>query len=534
MKTASPSVGISPDAAPPRHRNGRGATPERLTPPEWTRWSAADYREICHIKRFTERWNADRAFREEISSNPAAGTAKYDLDVDAVAIRPIWDPEMRLELFRGALAEDELPAAVRNYRRFMAEKLKWRQYFRAAGAPTDPRWRTWRQRQIVRATHELGPAWTEQNIFDTACYEISKGCSVGCWFCGVSAPRLGDHFRHTPANSRLFRGILQLIAELCGLAAVRAQFLYWASDPLDNPDYEAFCSDFRDVVGEYPQLTTALAHKDPERTRTLLARVRGESFSIHRFSVLSLKLLDRIHRLFSPEEMGHVECVVQCKDSVLIKANAGRFRERVLSNPELLRRETRKFPLNAERALACDEYLGPATIACVAGFLFNLVERTVKLISPCKASDRWPLGYIVHGEGTFRGARDLRPLLEGLIDEHMPAAVPPHRPVRFRDGLGYRRSAVGFEVWTVYGGFRYGAKGRAAYFGALGDLVREGRHDRNEIVERLLARHGVMPGDTLATLDRIFDQGLLSEEPEAPAAAVRNAQLVQLGHDSAG
>ena len=41
------------------------------------------------------------------------------------------------------------------------------------------------------------------------------------------------------------------------------------------------------------------------------------------------------------------------------------------------------------------------TIACVSGFLFNMVERNVRLISPCNASERWPLGYRIYDEGTF-------------------------------------------------------------------------------------------------------------------------------------
>ena len=37
------------------------------------------------------------------------------------------------------------------------------------------------------------------------------------------------------------------------------------------------------------------------------------------------------------------------------------------------------------------------TIGCVTGFLFNMVDRTVQLISPCTATDEWPLGFYVYG-----------------------------------------------------------------------------------------------------------------------------------------
>ena len=57
-----------------------------------------------------------------------------------------------------------------------------------------------------------------------------------------------------------------------------------------------------------------------------------------------------------------------------------------------------------------------STIACVSGFLFNMVDKRVQLITPCNASDKWPLGYWVLDEGTFETADELRELMSAIID----------------------------------------------------------------------------------------------------------------------
>ena len=33
------------------------------------------------------------------------------------------------------------------------------------------------------------------------------------------------------------------------------------------------------------------------------------------------------------------------------------------------------------------------TIECTCGYLVNMVDRTIRLITPCTVSERWPLGY---------------------------------------------------------------------------------------------------------------------------------------------
>jgi hypothetical protein len=205
-----------------------------------------------------------------------------------------------------------------------------------------------------------------------------------------------------------------------GIAARRG-FLYWATDPLDNPDYEHFLADFYDVFGVCPQTTTAQGQKDIERTRRILQLAHSLGSPVDRFSIIALNSLYRVHEGFTPEELLRVECVPQNKESAaagrVLKSNAGR---------------ARKFAAKRGNELVSEEQ--SSTIACVSGFLFNMVDRTVKLISPCNASDRWPLGYWVIAQGTFDTADELRDLMRSMIDETIRDSLGVLDTVRLRRG----------------------------------------------------------------------------------------------------
>src|SRR5205814_8046857 len=107
-------------------------------------------------------------------------------------------------------------------------------------------------------------------------------------FCGVSAGRKGADFLYTPDNARLWRDVLAVLRRVVGPAAATG-FCYWATDPLDNPDYERFALDVAEICGRFPQTTTAQPLKDPERTRALLALSVAHGCTINRFSILTLR-----------------------------------------------------------------------------------------------------------------------------------------------------------------------------------------------------------------------------------------------------
>jgi radical SAM family RiPP maturation amino acid epimerase len=364
-----------------------------------------------------------------------------------------------------------------------------------AASSREPRFKAWRERQIARASSQMPKSVHDEIPHMTGAFELSKGCSVGCWFCSVSAPRLGDIFSYSQENAKLWREVLELLKDIHG-AAAKAGFCYWATDPLDNPDYEKFCSDFHEILGIFPQTTTALALKDPARTRSLLKLSQESGCLTNRFSILSLKRLNQLHKEFSPEELAFVRLALQNPEAEGIKANAGRAREY----------NKRKASKNQETV---DDSL-PGTNTCVSGFLFNMVEGRVKLISPFNADDRWPLGYRVYDEGIFAGIDDLKSLLEEMIDRYMPLTVMPNDRISFRRDLKYESLPDGFQVSTRFKTYKFR---NAPYVKQLGEVINKEDKTAEEIAS-LFNIFGVPSVHIFQSLNLMFKNGILDDEPK--------------------
>ena len=156
-----------------------------------------------------------------------------------------------------------------------AATAAYQERMRIESSPQDARFRDWRNRQINRCRLSLTGPNAAYIPHVPYAIELSKGCSIGCWFCGVDAPRLDGHFRHTSDNRDLFLGVLERLRDLLGPTCGSWGFLYWATDPLDNPDYELFCEDFRTIFGRFPVMTTAQAHRQLPRVRNYLTAARS-------------------------------------------------------------------------------------------------------------------------------------------------------------------------------------------------------------------------------------------------------------------
>jgi radical SAM family RiPP maturation amino acid epimerase len=392
-----------------------------------------------------------------------------------------------------------------------------RDSFRRRGAPDHPRFARWRQRQVDRVDGQLSAGTGPTMVHSPFCFELSKGCSVGCAFCGVDAPKLSAIFHYTEENRRLWRDLLHVANDIGG-AATQSCFCYWATDPLDNPDYERFCIDFDELTGAFPVTTTALALKDSERTRAFLRLASDRGCFITRFSVLSVAMMARIHRTFTPEELLHTECPTMNPESEMVKANAGRFRERALADRSLLDRERKKLErktdvLEPGRARLATMPDAPETIACVSGFLVNMVDRTVKLVSPCAATDRWPLGYMIFDERTFTTAADFRHVVEEMIEARMPESVDDHLVVRFRPDLRYEPTDDGFDLVAASHRVRFRNATSPAYLRALGDAIHGAARPAGVVALTTFYETGVPAETTMSTFDLMLSKGVLDEEP---------------------
>ena len=463
---------------------------------------------IARIQRFGERFTADAEFRQALLSDPAHGddaARALNLPISASEIRPVWDPEWGKDEVAAHAALDvqfnECPAAKawRDWRTGLTAVNK------AISAEADtggrsPRFDAWHRRQIARTNSELG-RHQGLTLHPVVAIELSRGCSVGCWFCGVSAEAFGGNLPYTAETAALWRASIQGLQEVLG-RGVRTGLCYWATDPLDNPDYPRFVADYHELTGWMPPMTTAVPVRNVPLTREVLRMARQSRTLRSRFSVLSLRILEQIHAQFTPLEMLRVDTVIQTKGSLAPITIAGRALEREASR-EASREAQRPNPPQGP-AQTMDAWT-PGTIACVSGFLINMMDRVVRLITPCQATIANPRGYHVLAEARFGRADELACAVSAMIDKHMPERVGDAGRLRFRPDLRFEIDEEGFRLTAK--SVIHHIKGDV-HTQRLGTLVKEGGHSASSITGRLTAGGG----DFLVlsrVLKKLFDHGLL-------------------------
>ncbi len=460
--------------------------------------TSEELRQLAHIKRFMERLVADSVFRDKLRDNidnPRAVTDEYGIDADPEQMLPLFNT--KYIKYRLTEEEAQWPLALA-WDDYIHQMMTHRDMIRDLGDCPDanPAFDAWRQRQIKRSMSELGasgPSITHPIV----AYELSKGCTVGCWFCGISADRFQSYWPYTEENAALWRGALGVMVDLFGEAA-QTGFCYWATDPSDNPDYPKFIEDHYHITGQLPQTTTAAPLKNVEQTREVLALFDKYKCVTNRFSILNLKILDRVHAEFTPEELMGVELVTQNAESLTSKASAGRARDR-----QMKLRDAGKPDQIAK--LSRDH----STIACVSGFLVNMLDRSVKMVSPTRGSKRWPLGYRVYAEEHFDTPDEYRAVVEDMIKTHMPDQLSADDVLSFRDDLEFQRLADGFHLEGASG--KHWLKG-GSMIASLGELVAAGDQTTGEIRDQLVRAGGDIFVIT-DTLHDLFENGLLNDDP---------------------
>lgn len=445
-----------------------------------------------HIKRFFEVLEADPTFKEQLLVNSHQAAARYNLQIDPEELRPLWDKNFGKGYDN---TEARVTSSIKRFQEFVARFVPSEVRGELLGTPSEPRFRAWWKRQTARVDSMLRPGDPVLARAYPMVFELSKGCSVGCWFCAASAPRFEGIFAYNPENRELWRGVLQLMKNLLGDMA-GAGFCYFATDPLDNPDYVKFCLDFHEILGVFPQTTTAQPTKSPSLTRSLLKSSEEKGQRHNRFSILSLKILRQVHSEFSAEELAFVGLEFQNKE---VEAN----------QPKIKAGRAREQSSKAETVSSEDEDLAYTSISTVMGFLFNMVDKSVRLISPCIASDRWPEGYRIHAERTFSDVRDLGIILEEIIS-HLPIAISPQQVIRFRSDLNYESLPDGFQVSTKFKTLKFRS---GAFASELGAII----HQTDKTAEEIAAVFDVwdIPQEQVfQSLNQLFASGVLDDEPD--------------------
>lgn len=151
-----------------------------------------------------------------------------------------------------------------------------------------------------------------------------------------------------------------------------------------------------------------------------------------------------------------------------------------------------------------------------------MVRRSIKLITPCPCSDRWPDGHWIVEQTHFKDAEDLERVMNGMMERHMPITLRARDRVRLRRDI---KATITPEQIRLES---YGLTTTVEHLPRIQQLapvIVAGDRTAGEIAIEMEDTYGWPAEKVMSTLNWLFDQGLLDEEPRqatvvAPPAAL--------------
>ncbi len=459
---------------------------------------------IGKAKRFAELLALIPGMKEQIDNNPEEVKKKYGLEgVDFEDLKLQFYNENKLDfekMLQRSDALDQISEINFRYRQYCENKWDLRNRMRKSLCiPTHEKLKKWRQIQMARGNGSMGGT-NEAFIHNILNFEMSVGCSVGCPFCGVGAMKLQKVFFHTEENQKLFIDVLNVCKELFGDAAGRGT-LYLASEPLDNPDYEKFEDDFFEIFKRIPQITTAVPNRNPERTRKLVAELYEKNSLIHRFSIRSLEEAELAFKNFTPKELASVELLPQFEEAPGFHAfsTAGGQRQHLIEKEGSVE----------QMELDMDED-DPGSICCVDGFVVNFCEKSIKVITPCRADMHYPDGVAGSGKVYFTDAEDFRDKITGLIDDYMVISVPSDVKLKIYPYFKMIETEDGHMLESIHGGYRIPIeKSGLSGMKRTVELLMEGKYTKEEIVNIVVDEMDVAPERVFWDITQLYRAGAI-------------------------
>jgi hypothetical protein len=144
----------------------------------------------------------------------------------------------------------------------------------------------------------------------------------------------------------------------------------------------------------------------------------------------------------------------------------------------------------------------------VSGFHINIIEKTIKLSSPCYTTPQYPYGYRVFAAATFETVAEFDRELRRMIAQRMPLVPYPHMPLRFRDDLRYQPRADGFDLVSPCQRHRFTG---AAVWGPLGASIARGDLTYAGVCAEVWERPHCDPMLLAVAMQTLFDKGFLDE-----------------------
>ena len=235
----------------------------------------------------------------------------------------------------------------------------------------------------------------------------------------------GGNFEYTTPHAALWRGTLEAARAL--RAGAGCGFCYWATDPLDNPDYEKFVADFHRFWGGFRRRRLRPV-RDLAQTWALLDMSRRLTHGVERFSVLSPGQFRRLMEAFRPEELLMVE--LTSRNSIMTSR-----RRCWRIGGERLMMSGGGVPATSTRNTE-----DGGTIACVSQFVGEHGGAEVRCLDqPCSANERWPLGYMVFGSSSADTPSEFRAGVEAALSKAMKMTVGTDDPIRVHPRLAMTR-----------------------------------------------------------------------------------------------
>lgn len=498
-------------------RDAEGRTPPRYRD-LYDPFTPEELALLPQIKRFYECYEGDKELRDNLHGAGAtpeqlALLKEIGITFDIQELAPMWQ---RRDLFEQVLRDPDSEGAAEALLMMEAHPLLhlWGRFTlrKAEMYIEQRRWVTttpsesakytaWRRRRIQATRSELG-AYGYNIDHPSLAIELALGCSVGCYFCAFDAPKLQQTFDiNVPENLELFRGVSDSLRRQLGWSAGHA-LLYWSTEPADNPHYIKFMEEYLQVTGS--AVCTATARADEQWVSSLLTHYRRLQQPWPRISVLTRSIMYKVMKRFTPQEARDMTLLMQQKDGEEMRLKVPGGRDKMLARLDTYEDLREK---DGERRPE-DMVVPQGSIACVSGFLINLLNKTIKVISPCYTTPQYRYGYRTFAEATFTDAADFDRTLTDLIDRVMVFEPYDDMPMKFRDDLKYRPLDTGFQVRSREQ--VHECSGNEIY-GPLGAMLHEGTFTYAQVVDRMVEHHGFDPIMTTAIIRSLFDQGFLCE-----------------------
>jgi radical SAM family RiPP maturation amino acid epimerase len=477
-------------------------------------FSTSELSKISQVKRLFEWVEGDLEFRKhfetgKFSDEELKRLKKIGIVFDVNEIAILWkEPQvvdkmnMAVRDFDDAEKHREVLKKLKNYPllelwvkfQLLKNRYCYKNRERNISVPLIPRFDKWRKRRISSAKSELGHFGNhiDHPLF---AFELGDGCSIGCWFCAFSSRKLTKNFSYKK-NRDIFNAIIQKSIDMFGKKEATQALLYHGTEPHDNPGYIEFLKDHAQLT-EYSTCTATAVSTDAKWLRSLIDFYRQGNYPWPRLSILSKSVLLKVHDLYTPDELRDVSLLMQMREHPRPKVSGGR----ILKEEAGLRAPKQKEYV--------DNIVPQGTIACVSGFLVNLVEQTIKLISPCYKSSKWPYGYRIFDELTFElNAEAFGRTLEKLITKNMPENFPINQIVRLRDDLVFKSTEEGFNLISPNQVHHCNSKD---IYKPLGSFLQHGKYTLKELCGLLSEEYKFSFELTTGLITKFFKKGLLDE-----------------------